>query len=203
MSVHPNLHNVTLVYRTPSDIVIQNFETKFSNIKLPRYYSYHPWQCHYFSKICSVSVIITSNMDEKYRMDNKLYGWRWHLRLPFHLDLCSWISQFFLFPCEWVHCVCSSFVSARLLNKCGSSVVHSVCWRCSTATLVLYMFRLLLLLLLLCTYIHPNIHFTCKVGGCSLVVSLFPPFFFQIFNTMELLGMEKSMTSSLELVLHI
>ena len=25
------------------DIVTQNFETNFSSVQLPRYYSYHPW----------------------------------------------------------------------------------------------------------------------------------------------------------------
>ena len=32
------------------DIVTQNFETKFFGVKLPRYYPYHPWHCHYVSQ---------------------------------------------------------------------------------------------------------------------------------------------------------
>ena len=41
------------------------------------------------SKICSVSVIITSDMDEKGRMDNKFYGQRQprgvHLKLRLYI----------------------------------------------------------------------------------------------------------------------
>ena len=57
------------------DIIIQNFETKFSSVKSPSLLSLSPLIMSLFvSKICSVSVIITSNMDEKSQMDNKFYG---------------------------------------------------------------------------------------------------------------------------------
>ena len=41
----------------------------------------------FFFKICSVSVIITSDMDKKCRMNNKIYGWCRHLHPPFRLNL--------------------------------------------------------------------------------------------------------------------
>jgi hypothetical protein len=96
--------------------------------------------------------------------------------MPWVLE--SWISEFLLFPCELSALCLLKFLS---WTGCWISVDHQLyqnaCCRCFTLTLVLHLYRLLLLLLLLlCTFLHPNIHFTCKVGGGSLVVSLFSPF---------------------------
>ena len=63
--VHSKLNNVTLVYRTPWYCHL-NFDAKFSRVKLHPCYPYHPWKCHwFFVRMCSASVIITSNIDEK------------------------------------------------------------------------------------------------------------------------------------------
>ena len=59
------------------DMVTQNFKTKFSSVKLLRYYPYHPWQMSLVFQKCSVSVIITSNMAEKKPDGQKILWMTW------------------------------------------------------------------------------------------------------------------------------
>ena len=100
-------------------------------------------------------------------MDNKFYGRRRHLHLPFRLELCSWIlgalgswilNLSIRFVSMWVSLLCMLKFLSQI--GCWISVDYQLyqiaCCRCSTLNMVLHLFWLLLLRLLLCTFLHPK-----------------------------------------------